>query len=116
MAITPLNAQKTAVTGLAPTESNGVAGGAANGYSVSNDGHVQVALRDSAANAPNMVVQKNGTFKGESIGSDETIASTAVTKWCGPYDPEIYGTTLTVHFTGGNETEARIAFVKPLNA
>jgi hypothetical protein len=110
MAYTAINAQKLSVAGVALTESNGLAGGAGTGYSVSNDGKVKLFIRNSASNTPNVVVEANGTIKGFSISGDQTIAVGALgIQHAGPYDPEIFGTTLQINFTGSNETEMRIA-------
>jgi len=91
-------------------------GHATNTYTVANDGNLLLHIYNSGANTPNVIIKANAQVGGKSIGSDETIALAAnEIRQAGPYRPELWNNTsglIQVAFSGSNETEAKICWVR----
>jgi len=119
MAYTAITVQNALQSGPSLTYSNGVAGGAGTGYKFTNDGHTALLVKNtSAVNTPNVVVVTGGSADGNAI-SDVTVAQVASTdKLLGPFPKPTYDQSgsdegmVYVYFSGGNETDLRIAAIR----
>ncbi len=115
MAIDAINAQSFNEVGAAPSESAGVAGGAANGYKFRNVTGVILWMVNNGVATPNVVVQANATYRGKTVGTANTIAMVSGGTKFIHLDPESWNDNdgfTTIHFTGSNETDVGVAVIK----
>ena len=116
MAVTPL----TVVNWAKPNNGSTVqqpAGTAANqtggGNSFANDGKVMLQIINSTTSATTVTVDIPGTVAGAAVTDPVvSLANTIHTEWLGPFDPAIYGTTVTV--TGSANTVLFNAYHMPV--
>lgn len=119
MAYTAINVQKATAAGTTITLSNGVAGGAGTGYKFSNDGNTVLHIRNtSGSNTPSVVVVTGGSVGGNAIADVTRQIAVSATVHMGPFPKEIYDQQgsdegfVYVYFSGGNETDLRVAAVQ----
>lgn len=96
-ALTPVNTQGKAGRKIIGTGSSEVAADVT-GNTFVNDGKVLLVARNSGSTGRNITITTPGTVDGEAIG-DPVYALEGLlnaTVILGPFDPVVYGTTVTV--------------------
>lgn len=117
MAYTALTVQRPTDAGAELTLSNGASGGAGTGYKFQNDGSVLLYITNTGTGTPNVVIAC-ASYLGYTVTAT-TIALTATgglkdIVHAGPFDKSLYNQDglVYVYFTGGDETDVRIAAFK----
>lgn len=94
MPATALNVQTSAETGT--TLAAAVNGDNTNGNSYANTGKQIVILTNTAGTSATCTVAFGYTVRGQTIPALSISVGANATVICGPYDPAVFGTTVTI--------------------
>lgn len=116
MAVTPLTLVNWSkpVNGSTVQQPTGTAANVSGGgNSFANDGKVMLQVINSTASATTLTLDIPGSVAGAAVTDPVvSLANTIHTEWLGPFDPTIYGTTVTV--TGSAATVLLNAYHMPV--
>lgn len=94
MPTTALAVQTSGETGT--TLAAAVNGDSVNGNSFANTGKQIVILTNTVASPATCAVAFGYTIRGQTIPALSVAVAASATVICGPYDPSLYGTTVTI--------------------
>ena len=94
-ALSPVNTQGKLARVLIGTGTSEVAADVA-GNTFQNDGKVLIVARNSGVTPRNITMTTPGTVDGEAIGDPVYSLAASATVILGPFDPAVYGHTMTI--------------------